>query len=194
MRTFNFPTNLSEKSKWKLLNNYKYNGTSVVGKIVKFSTYFGFTIDVDGISAEMPAYDLSYAREVEPEKYVGKYFMFAIKKIDVSKNLLILSRKLLVADAKAGDILNGFIADIDDNSLMVDVGFMCRVFKNHMRDFFIDNIGNYFDFYEHVTIMILNDYTKQKFTVATTKESEIWEIYKIRYKVNTPVSGIITQM
>lgn len=194
MRTINFPTNISEKSKWQLLYNYKKNRTSVVGKIVNFSVYFGFTIDVDGIKAEMSQSDLSYAKDIEPEKYVGQYFVFAIKDINLNDKILKLSRKLSVVNAKAGTILNGFITDIDDNSLMIDVGFMCKVFKNHMRDCYIDNIDKYFDFYKSVTVMLLDDYTKQKFTIASTKESEIWEMYKNTYKENTLVSGIITHI
>ena len=194
MRTINFPTNISEKSKWQLLYNYKKNRTTVVGKIVNFSVYYGFTIDVDGIKAEMSQSDLSYAKDIEPEKYVGQYFVFAIKDINLNDKFLRLSRKLSVANAKAGTILNGFITDIDDNSLMIDVGFMCKVFKYHMRDCYIDNIDKYFDFYKSVTVMLLDDYTKQKFTIASTKESEIWEMYKNTYKENTLVSGIITHI
>lgn len=169
MRTINFPTNISEKSKWQLLYNYKKNRTTVVGKIVNFSVYYGFTIDVDGIKAEMSQSDLSYAKDIEPEKYVGQYFVFAIKDINLNDKFLRLSRKLSVANAKAGTILNGFITDIDDNSLMIDVGFMCKVFKYHMRDCYIDNIDKYFDFYKSVTVMLLDDYTKQKFTTRNQK-------------------------
>ena len=123
MRTINFPTNISEKSKWQLLYNYKKNRTSVVGKIVNFSVYFGFTIDVDGIKAEMSQSDLSYAKDIEPEKYVGQYFVFAIKDINLNDKVLKLSRKLSVANAKAGTILNGFITEIDDNSLIISPVF-----------------------------------------------------------------------
>lgn len=129
MRRRNFPIEITENQKWNSLYRFYKEKRSVVGKITKYNRYFGFTVNIDGINADMAFKELSYSYIEEPEKFIGIDFLFVITRIDVTKGELTVSRKRLVENAKAGDILNGFIIDIEDNYLTVDVGFACRVLK-----------------------------------------------------------------
>lgn len=191
MRKQNFPSNISEIQKWENLYARYRNHNSIVGKIVKYNKYFGFTVDVDGIHANMPIKELSYGKNEEPEKFEGNYFLFIITKINTHKRTLSVSRRKLVTNAKAGDILNGFIIDIEDNSITVDVGFTCRIQKRNLCDYFIKSINDHFKFYTPVKLVLLNDFEKLKYTYASTKKSDIWNLTKNKYKEKDIVSGSI---
>ena len=110
MRKRNFSDNITEVQRWKNLYACYRNRRSVIGTIINYSQYFGFTVDIDGISAKMSIGELSYWRNEEPEKFVGNDFSFIITEIDTYKKTLSVSRKRLVSNDKAGDILNGFIS------------------------------------------------------------------------------------
>lgn len=111
------------------------NRRSVIGTIINYSQYFGFTVDIDGISAKMSIGELSYWRNEEPEKFVGNNFSFIITEIDTyKKNIIGLSAETCFK-CQAGDILNGFIIDIEDNFITVDVGFVVEFLKKSSRLF-----------------------------------------------------------
>lgn len=114
MRKRNFPDNITEVQKWKNLYACYRNYKSIVGTIINYSQYFGFTVDVDGINAKMSIGELSYWRNEEPDKFVGNNFSFIITEIDTYQKTLSVSRKRLVSNAKVGDILNGFIINLND--------------------------------------------------------------------------------
>lgn len=69
------------------------------------------------------------------------------------KCLLENSRKRLVSNAKAGNILNGFIIDIEDNFITVDVGFACRILKRNLPDYFVKSIDDHFKFYTPIKLL-----------------------------------------
>ena len=173
MRKRNFSDNITEVQRWKNLYACYRNRRSVIGTIINYSQYFGFTVDIDGISAKMSIGELSYWRNEEPEKFVGNNFSFIITEIDTYKKTLSVSRKKLVSNAKAGDILNGFIIDIEDNFITVDVGFACRILKRNLRDYFVKSIDDHFKFYTPIKLVLLNDFERLKYTFASTKESDI---------------------
>lgn len=191
MRKRNFPDNITEIQRWKNLYTCYKNRKSIVGKIVKYNQYFGFTVDVDGINADMSIRELSYWNNEEPEKFVGNYFSFIITGIDTYRKTLSVSRKKLVANTKAGDILNGFIIDIEDNYIIVDVGFACRVLKRNLRDYFVKSIDEHFRFYTPIKLVLLNDFEKLKYTFASTRKSDIWYSIKGKYKEKDIVSASI---
>lgn len=191
MRKRNFPNNITEVQKWKNLYACFRNHKSIVGTIIYYSQYFGFTVDVDGINARMSIGELSYWRNEEPEKFVGNNFTFIITEIDTYQKTLSVSRKRLVSNAKAGDILNGFIIDIEDNFITVDVGFACRILKRNLRDYFVKSIDDHFKFYTSIKLVLLNDFEKLKYTFASTKESDIWNLIKEKYKEKDIVSASI---
>ena len=191
MRKRNFPNNITEEQKWKNLYACYRNYKSIVGTIINYSQYFGFTVDVDGINAKMSIGELSYWRNEEPEKFVGNNFSFIITEIDTYKKTLSVSRKKLVSNAKAGDILNGFIIDIEDNFITVDVGFACRILKRNLRDYFVKSIDDHFKFYTPIKLVLLNDFEKLKYTFASTKESDIWNSIKEKYREKYIVSASI---
>lgn len=95
MRKRNFPDNITEIQRWKNLYACYKNRKSIVGKIVKYNQYFGFTVDIDGINANMSIRELSYWNNEEPEKFVGNYFSFIITEIDTYQKTLSVSRKNL---------------------------------------------------------------------------------------------------
>lgn len=191
MRKRNFSDNITEVQRWKNLYACYRNRRSVIGTIINYSQYFGFTVDIDGISAKMSIGELSYWRNEEPEKFVGNDFSFIITEIDTYKKTLSVSRKRLVSNAKAGDILNGFIIDIEDNFITVDVGFACRILKKNLRDYFVKSIDDHFKFYASIKLVLLNDFEKLKYTFASAKESDIWNSIKGKYKVKDIVSASI---
>lgn len=191
MRKRNFPDNITEIQRWKNLYACYKNRKSIVGKIVKYNQYFGFTVDIDGINANMSIRELSYWNNEEPEKFVGNYFSFIITEIDTYQKTLSVSRKKLVVNAKAGDILNGFIIDIEDNYIIVDVGFACRVLKRNLRNYFVKSIDDHFKFYASIKLVLLNDFEKLKYTFASAKESDIWNSIKGKYKEKDIVSASI---
>ena len=53
MRKRNFPDNITEIQRWKNLYACYKNRKSIVGKIVKYNQYSGFTVDIDGINAKL---------------------------------------------------------------------------------------------------------------------------------------------
>lgn len=191
MRKRNFPDNITDVQRWKNLYACYRNRRSVIGTIINYSQYFGFTVDIDGISAKMSIGELSYWRNEEPEKFVGNDFSFIITEIDIYQKTLSVSRKRLVSNAKAGDILNGFIIDIEDNFITVDVGFACRILKRNLRDYFVKSIDDHFKFYASIKLVLLNDFEKLKYTFASAKESDIWNSIKGKYKVKDIVSASI---
>lgn len=191
MRKRNFPDNITEVQKWKNLYACYRNYKSIVGTIINYNQYFGFTVDVDGINAKMSVGELSYWRNEEPEKFVGNNFSFIITEIDTYQKTLSVSRKRLVSNAKAGNILNGFIIDIEDNFITVDVGFACRILKRNLRDYFVKSIDDQFKFYAPIKLVLLNDFEKLKYTFASTKESDIWNSIKGKYKEKDIVSTSI---
>lgn len=191
MRKRNFSDNITEVQRWKNLYACYRNRRSVIGTIINYSQYFGFTVDIDGISAKMSIGELSYWRNEELEKFVGNDFSFIITEIDTYKKTLSVSRKRLVSNAKAGDILNGFIIDIEDNFITVDVGFACRILKRNLRDYFVKSIDDHFKFYASIKLVLLNDFEKLKYTFASAKESDIWNSIKGKYKVKDIVSASI---
>ena len=191
MRKRNFSDNITEVQRWKNLYACYRNRRSVIGTIINYSQYFGFTVDIDGISAKMSIGELSYWRNEEPEKFVGNNFSFIITEIDTYKKTLSVSRKKLVSNAKAGDILNGFIIDIEDNFITVDVGFACRILKRNLRDYFVKSIDDHFKFYTPIKLVLLNDFERLKYTFASTKESDIWNSIKEKYREKNIVSASI---
>lgn len=191
MRKRNFPDNITEVQKWKNLHACYRNYKSIVGTIINYSQYFGFTVDVDGINAKMSIGELSYWRNEKPEKFVGNNFSFIITEIDTYQKTLSVSRKRLVSNAKAGDILNGFIIDIEDNFITIDVGFACRILKRNLRDYFVTSIDDHFKLYTSIKLALLNDFEKLKYTFASTKESDIWNLIKGKYKEKDIVSASI---
>lgn len=170
MRSRNFPIEITESQKWNSLYKFYKEKRSVVGKITKYNGYFGFTVNIDGINADMAFKELSYGYIEEPEKFIGIDFLFVITRINVTKRELTVSRKRLVENAKAGDILNGLIIDIEENYLTVDVGFACRVLKKDLLDRFVNSIYDYFMFYTTIEVVLQNDFKRLKFTFASTKK------------------------
>lgn len=191
MRERNFSDNITEVQRWKNLYACYRNRRSVIGTIINYSQYFGFTVDIDGISAKMSIGELSYWRNEEPERFVDNDFSFIITEIDTYQKTLSVSRKRLVSNAKAGDILNGFIIDIEDNFITVDVGFACRILKRNLRDYFVKSIDDHFKFYASLKLVLLNDFEKLKYTFASAKESDIWNSIKGKYKEKDIVSASI---
>lgn len=194
MRRRNFPIEITENQKWNSLYRFYKEKRSVVGKITKYNRYFGFTVNIDGINADMAFKELSYSYIEEPEKFIGIDFLFVITRIDVTKGELTVSRKRLVENAKAGDILNGFIIDIEDNYLTVDVGFACRVLKKDLLDRFVNSIDDYFKFYTTIEVVLQNDFKRLKFTFASTKKTAIWNSLKSKYKELEIVTASITDI
>ena len=194
MRNRNFPIAITESQKWNSLYRFYKEKRSVVGKITNYNKHFGFTIDIDGINADMAFKELSYGYIEEPEKFIGNDFLFIITGIDVSNKTLSVSRKRLVENVKAGDILNGFIIDIEDNYLTVDVGFACRVLKKDLLDRFVKSIDDYFKFYTPIKVVLQNDFKKLKFTFASTKKSVLWNFLKSKYQELEIVTASISNI
>lgn len=194
MRNRNFPIAITESQKWNSLYRFYKEKKSVVGKITNYNKYFGFTINIDGINADMAFKELSYGYIEEPEKFIGNDFLFIITGIDVSNKTLSVSRKKLVENVKAGDILNGFIIDIEDNYLTVDVGFACRVLKKDLLDRFVKSIDDHFKFYTPIKVVLQNDFKKLKFTFASTKKSVLWSFLKSKYQELEIVTASISNV
>ena len=53
MRHNNFPQNAPTKARWRMLSAFRRNNIVIVGKIISFSERYGYTVDIDGIKANL---------------------------------------------------------------------------------------------------------------------------------------------
>ena len=178
MKQRNFPEDISKYTLWQSLANCYHSDIPVVGTIINYNDHFGYTVEIDGIHAEMRRYDISSAYINDFESYVGKTFLFNIIHIDTLRHTLKVSRKTLVSNLKAGMLARGIVTEIIGNRMHIDVGFLARVNIKDMADFFIKDINDIFHEGQFIDIVLLEDYNAEKYTEATSKASEVWAARK----------------
>lgn len=179
---------------WNVLKKYYYDHAPVIGTIIGYNEHFGFTVDVDGVHAEMPWYELSHARIDDFNSFVGLSCYFVITNIDVYRKHLKLSRKKYAERLKVNDVVTGIVEDILDNRMYVDVGFSVRIKIRNMADFFIQNISNIFSIGQKIEIILLEDYCANKYTEAGSKSSDIWKAKTCELNIDDMISAKVTDI
>lgn len=194
MKKRNFPEDISKYNLWESLYNCYRSNIPVVGTIIKYNERIGYTVDVDGIHADMPRYEISYAYIADFESYVGKTFLFTISNIDTYCHSLKVTRKRLASSLKAGMTANGVITEIIGNRMHIDVGFLARVNIKDMADFFVKDINDIFQEGQFVDITLLEDYNSEKYTEATSKASVIWKARREALNINAILNVSVVEI
>ena len=175
MRTINFPDNYSVHQKWSALYQCYKEGKPIVGTITQYSEHFGFTVSIDGILAHMDKYEFTFAYIEDHEEYINKTFLFKILRVDEYEKKIVVSRKRLATSFQKGDLVQGIVYEIIGNRMHVDVGFLARVHIRDMADKFIPDINEIYSVNQVVDVVLKEDYTRLKYTEASTKPSVLWQ-------------------
>ena len=178
MRVNNFPDNLSTTNKWAELRDLYRSGKPVVGEITKYSDYFGYTVSINGILADMNKNELTAAYVDDYDEWCGRKILVKLVRVDEYSKKLVVSRKRLAYSYLEGQLVQGFVTEIVGNRMHVDVGFLARVHIRDMADRFVSDINDMYSEGQAIDLVLSEDYSKEKYTEASTKPSVLWNVKK----------------
>lgn len=165
MRHHNFPEKASIKARWKMLSAFHRNNITVVGKIISFSERYGYTVDIDGIKANLNHRDLTNNYIDDYSFYLDKEFFFNIVSVDTFNETAKISHKSLASTFKKGQITHGVVSFVEGNRVFIDVGFVVKVI-----------VPEHINYKKGDTAIVIlqEDYVGQKYTKGATSPYLIW--------------------
>lgn len=166
MRHNNFPANASVKARWKMLSAFRRNNITIVGKIISYNERYGYTVDIDGIKANLNHRDLTNNYIEDYNFYLDKEFFFNIVSVDIFNETAKISHKSYVNNLKKGQITHGVVTFKEGNRVFVDVGFIVRAIVPEQIRY---NVG------DTAIVMLQEDYSGLKYTKGTTSPYLIWK-------------------
>lgn len=167
MRHNNFPQNASTKARWKMLSDFRRNNIVIVGKIIAFSERYGYTVDIDGIKANLNKWELTNSYIEDYNLYLDKEFFFNIVSVDIFSETAKISHKSFANNLKKGQITHGVVTFVEGNRVFIDVGFIVRVIVPEHINYKIGDIA---------IVILQEDYVGQKYTKGSTSPLLIWKV------------------
>lgn len=166
MRHNNFPQNAPTKARWRMLSAFRRNNIVIVGKIISFSERYGYTVDIDGIKANLDKRALTNNYIEDYNLYLDKEFFFNIVSVDIYSETAKISHKSYANNLKKGQITHGVVTFVEGNRVFVDVGFVVRAIVPEHINYKKGDIA---------TLILQEDYVGQKFTKGATSPYFIWK-------------------
>lgn len=194
MRVNNFPDNLNTANKWAELRDYYRSGKPVVGEITKYSDYFGYTVSINGILADMNKNELTSAYVDDYNEWCGRKVLVKLVRVDEYSKKIVVSRKRLAYSYLQGQLVHGFVTEIVGNRMHVDVGFLARVHIKDMADRFISDINDVYSEGQAIDLVLNENYSKEKYTEASTRPSVLWNVKKKGLTVHDILSVFIDEI
>lgn len=158
MRTNNFPNSYSVYQKWAELRDCFRLGKPVVGEITKYSDYFGFTVSINGILADMNKNELTTAYVDDYQVWCGRKILVKLLRVDEYSKRVVVSRKRYSYTFKQGQLIQGVVSEIVGNRMHVDVGFLARVHIKDMADRFVNDISALYSEGQVIDLVLNEDY------------------------------------
>ena len=194
MRVNNFPDNLNTANKWAELRDYYRSGKPIVGEITKYSDYFGYTVSINGILADMNKNELTSAYVDDYNEWCGRKILVKLLRVDEYSKKIVVSRRRLAYSYLRGQLVQGFVTEIVGNRMHVDVGFLARVHIKDMADRFVSDINDVYSEGQAIDLVLNENYSKGKYTEASTKPSVLWNVKKQNLKVHDILSVFIDEI
>jgi small subunit ribosomal protein S1 len=193
---------------WEMLENALRDGSPVEGKIVG-KTKGGVTVDISGVTAFLPGSQVDIKPLKDIDTLVGKKLPFRVLKLNNKLSNVIVSRRTILEEEmrkkkaetlehlKEGQLMNGFIKNITDYGVFVDLGGIDGLLHisdiswgriNHPSEFFV--IG------DEISVIILKyDETTEKVTLGyKQKKPDPWTLVDEKYPVGRRIQGKVVSI
>lgn len=172
MKSHNFPISTTPSAKWNILKIAFDNNKPVVGTIIEYNEeYQYYVVDIDGISARLKRYEVTYGYIEDALFFIGKKLLFNILWIDEDNERIAVSRKTYADKLKSGDTTRGIVSFAEGKRVFVDVGFTVRcVFPES----YIGDLKKKFPIGKPVDVVLLEDYEHARYTKGSTSSYSIW--------------------
>jgi small subunit ribosomal protein S1 len=190
---------------------YKFPvGVKVKGKIVSLKDYGAFVELEDGIEGLIHVSEMSWTERVKhPSKVVniGDEVECKVLEVDSKQKRISLGLKQLQANPwdeleikhPVGTRVDGEVKSVTDFGVFIDIGLGIDGLV-HVSDLAWTKKFNHpsekYKKGDKITAVVLGiDKTAEKFSLGIKQmERDPWESIKARYKVNTPIEGLVTKL
>ena len=194
----------------EVLNKAFREGQPVEGKILKKEKK-GFTVEIMGLKAFLPASHLEIRPVKETYKYIGK--TFPMKILDIRKHRggvsVVVSRRVLIEEEikkkkeevlsriKEGEWVKGIVKNITDFGVFVDLGGIDGLLPTSEISWGrVTDPRRFFKEGQEIEVLILNfDPEKEKITLGyKQKTPDPWENIEEKYKPGDRVKGRVVSL
>ena len=160
---------MAEWPKWSRLEELYKKDIPVVGTITNYHERFGYTVDVGGLAVHLSKYELTMAPVEDYSEWVGRQILAKVTQLNSATHSATVSRTQLASNFVKGRLVQGFVVEITDDYVSVDVGFETRV-SIKSRTFNRFKLGQTLD-----VVLLKNCMGRGKYTIASTMPPAVWQ-------------------
>lgn len=193
---------------WEKIHEAGGEGAIVQGTIVA-KTNGGFTVDIDGVNAFLPASQVDIRPSGNGDAYIGVSGNFKVINLNQKRGNIVLSRRTLLEEERAearkitmeklaeGQILPGVVKNLTEYGAFVDLGGVDGLL--HVTDISWGRVGKPADVLkpgQEVTVKVLKyDPEKGKVSVGIKQTlDDPWQKLAERYPVGTRINGRVVSL
>ncbi len=193
---------------WEMLENALREGSPVEGRIVG-KTKGGFSVDISGVAAFLPGSQVDIKPLKDVDTLSGRKLSFRVLKLNNKLSNVIVSRRVILEEEmrikkaetleklKEGRIMRGFIKNITDYGVFVDLGGIDGLL--HISDISWGRINHPSEFFgvgDEIEVVVLKyDETNEKVTLGyKQKKPDPWTLVDEKYPVGKRVKGRVVNI
>ena len=192
---------------WERIIENNNEGDAVEGRVMR-KIKGGLLVDI-GVPVFLPASQVDVRRPPDIGVFIGENIRATIIKIDEPRRNIVISRRRLVEEErhearkkllttiKEGDSVKGYVKNIADFGVFIDLGGIDGLL--HITDMSwgrINHPSELVDIDQEIEVKVLNvDLEKEKIALGLKqKEESPWQAIETKYPPNTRVKGTVTNV